>query len=801
MKRYLSIIITLVMALGFSGALTVQAADDAATYPYLYLNFEDSANPGVTHANVSWSEGGAQGTSGSLYAKNYDFGINIPSGLDLMTKYPTKFSAWIKLDTTKTKLKASYDRAGFVVFGPTTTKSATWFANPSLILVDGLGLNSGEWVYMETIVTWDGKMMGDDAGYYDNDKFLAGTSCYFWPRVGDVGGGKVANAVAEDSPTQDIYYWLDDIRMEPILSNTEEEDTSVNVLKTATFDNGIESGIGSVTHSNEIGPDGNAGVAVFNSTEGSYSQLTLDNLPMKYNKLYRTTVKMKAANDETVGAKLRLIYGRSSRLDLTNDPLNRAGDYDGYEHTYADKTLTKDWQTFTFYIKRDVKTFDEKAILPMLRVGNDRAASSVLVDDIEVAEIKNPANGDFEWKKEDYVITHLKPTGNTSLTDYERYGTFFGWFEDGVTTEVSTDVDTAGGSEGTQSAKITATEANGAISQGVYLPKNEEVEIRFRAKAEGSTVGKNIQVKLDRAVEQKDAKDLYEVPDTEMLGENLTLTDEWQEFKIPYTFAVTEPSGLEANVGPRQPFLSFVIENGAMGDTYYIDDLEIGEAKVETETYDLSYVDEASVSGNCIVGETIHLDYSCVVDTKLESGTNFIRVITKDGSGSGELMDSVIADSTGSVDYVVPESVKNKEVYFDILPVTQDNRVGITKRLTVGTAKALYEVSEPTASFDTENNSATGTFTAVNNDPNGNDLKLFITVVAYDKNGRAVRMESKNVVVASGEQTTEPIKCTVSMATKEGFSEIACAKVYVWGGSSVFDTDMTPYTDVKTVTK
>lgn len=796
MKKYLSIILTLVMALGFSSAVAAaDTAASAASYPYLYLNFEDSANPGVTNTKVSWAEGGAQGSGGSLYATGYDFAINVPSGYDLITKYPTKFSAWVKLDTTKTKLKDNYDKAGFIMFGPSTTKDS-WFANTGLIVKSGLGLNSGEWVYFETTFTWDGKMMTEDGGVYDNSKFLNGKSCHLWPRIGDVDAGKPENAIAADSPTQDICYWLDDIRMEPLVTATAEEDgeEGVTTLFSSSFDSDV-AGVGMVSYSAEAGADGKAGVAKCVATEGQYTQITLGQQYMKYNKLYRTTVKMKAVDDATVGKTVRLIYGRNKRLDKVNDPLWYAGDWSGYEHTVSDKTLTKDWQTFTFYIKRDVKTFDESTILPMFRVGKDKEAFQVLVDDIELVEFDNPANGDFEWEKEDAVITHLKDERYmTTPTDYERYGKFFGWFENGVDVTVSNDVDTAGGSEGTQSAMITAIEADGAISQGVFIPQDEETEIRFRAKASGSTVGKNVQVKLDRAVENKSDKDLYEVPDTEMLGENLTLTDEWQEFKIPYTFKVTTPSDVADGVGPRQPILSFVIENGAVGDTYYIDDLEIGEPVVEDESYDISYVDTASVSGDCIVGSTLSIDYSCVIDDRLEGGTNFVRVITK--TAAGELQDSVIADSTGHVDYVVPESVKDKELYLDILPVTGNGLTGAAYRISVGTVKALYEISSK-AVVGT-NDDVTATVTVLNNDPTGERLKLFLAAVAYDTHGRAVRMESESLDVAADGEPDTGI-CTVLTTVKEGFSDVDCVKVYLWGGSSVFDTDMTPYDDVITV--
>lgn len=122
---------------------------------------------------------------------------------------------------------------------------------------------------------------------------------------------------------------------------------------------------------------------------------------------------------------------------------------------------------YEVYMKRNVRTFDEKSVKIQFRVGNTSRASAAgvqegqegvaySIDDFKIEELSVPSNGDFEWLKSDIPATDV---GNGQSDDSYKYGTFYSWFQSGATVEESSDVPTD--SAGKKSAKITTTEANG----------------------------------------------------------------------------------------------------------------------------------------------------------------------------------------------------------------------------------------------------------------------------------------------------------------------------------------------------
>ena len=788
MKRYLSVVLLLGLALTMLGALPVKAEINA-DYPYLYMDFENSSGTGVNGSHTSLAKGGAGGSAGSLYVNQtedaQDYYVPVPS-YDFMVGQRAKLSAWIKLDTSKTKLERQ--SIGYVMYGPSDSGNNSWLGLDSFSATN-LDLNSGEWVYVERFLTWDGAMT--DGGMYDGSKTDT-IPCNICPRVGQYASGIIKDAVAEDSPTKSICYWIDNITLEPAIEKPEGpvEETDTTFLLNAVFDSDADGLTSEVAkYSPATGPDGKPGILKIAGKTGTYHDLQSPMLPIKYNKLYRISMKAKADSSASVGVVPRAIILRSGRLDFTNDPINKHGDADGFQYVSFEQELTTEWQTFTAYVKRNVKTFDENPLSILFRFGDGTKIQKASVDDVRVEEFNDcVTNGDFEDLK-----TDIPPTVNWASPDVEgeddnRYGTFYGWFEEGATAEVSDDVSAE--TEGAKSAKITTIQENGTVCQGVFLPYNIPQEISFWAKGEGESVGKSVQVKLDRFVETKDPDDAYDVPDTEILGTDLTLRDTWQQYTIPYHFEVTKPSDAKPGVGPRQPYISLLVNGGAADMTYYVDDFTVGESK-EANVFPFPYAEDAMVTGNMLAGDTLTLEYTYVSEAGKEQGASFVRVV-KELAG-GDFVAGLFETEDNWFEYTIPKEVSGSSIRFEILPVAKDGTPGVIERVPVVVVKHPQVVQPSLSEFDAESASVTGSLYAENNAPGGEDLELFIVVAVYDKNGCAVRMNSKSVSIPA--EDSAEIACTVSTAEEAGYAPIHKAKLYVWGGTDVFHTNMISYAD------
>ncbi len=799
MKKFITCILALAMMLTMVSILPVQAAEIApADYPYINYSFNEDVsaiNRGGGNYSFSWSEEeGVAGIPGSALltmtagsneeAYAGDIHVRIPDPT-LIIGTKMKVSFWAKVDTTKTKLKAN----DITLLGFGNSNSSHKYFPASKLSGD---LNSGEWVYSETILdNWDGLLA---------DGKLATSNMSLAPRIGgSSGAGTLKTALATDSPTRSVVWYLDEFRVEPVVE-AEEDATNENVLFYDNCSGGKK--VSGGTYNSGIGHDGKAGYASYEVTAAkpAYADFATPSINVKANTWYKMSLWGKADDAATVGHFVQINLMRQARLDKTVDS-SAASDHpapyaaDAYQMIrLTEKKLTNDWQYFEVYFKRNVKTFDNKSMNVWFRCGDDTQPRKFSYDDFKIEEVGGAvSNGDFELKKTDIPSTPHSNSGDTAKDDYNRYGTFYGWHEVGATASVSSDV--PADSKGTQSAKIVTTAEGAELHQGIFVENNSDMLFKFWAKGEGDSVGKPIQVKLDRKVPAKDAIDVFEVPDTELLGEDLVLTDEWQEYEVRYTPAFAANGAVQAGVIPRLPFMSIVVDGGAEGLTYYLDDITYETyAEPVTETLPPKAVN-VSVDGVAIT------DYEVYPYWELEStndgvDNSFVRVVKVLDNGE----EATLAIEPLMYAYTIPEEAMDATLRFDILPGEQvaDGYIyGGYVSVELGKVKPVRTITPVLGEFNAEAGSVTGTLSVENNALD--TLDLFLIVALYDENDCAIRYESKNLSVSTGE--ADNVTVSVSTAGAEGFAPVAKAKAFVWGGSSVFDTDMTPYTDVLVVEK
>lgn len=340
----------------------------------------------------------------------------------------------------------------------------------------------------------------------------------------------------------------------------------------------------------------------------------------------------------------------------------------------------------------------------------------------------------------------------------------------------------------------------------MYIANNTENEISFWAKGEGASVGKNIQVKLDRAVETKDTTDLYDVPDTELLGTDLKLTDTWTKYTIPYSPKFTT-TGTDSTLGPRQPFMSFVVDGGASGLTYYLDDVAINkkaaaepEPDPEPTGYTLPYATDLSLESTNVVGGTATFRYE--FQTELENvfeGNSVVRVMKELADGTSVTLAQLSA-ATNVYEYLIPETAIGGTLRFEIMPFTDGGVAGAVYKISADDMiKTAFTITPTLGEFDAASGSITGSLFVENNKADDSNMNMFLAIILYDEDNGVVRFDSKPISVTKGNSDT--ITLSVTTADDPELKPIVKAKAFVWGGTGIFDTDMVSYADVIEVTK
>jgi len=163
MKRYLSMAVILGLVLSFLS--TIPAA--AATNPYIHETFETETS--VTTSFAEWRETEGLDGTGAMYA-NYTsngdqiYQVKLSDGAAIHNK-DIKISGWIKLDTTKTKLKDA------TIYLYLFNQSGRGYSSVGNASADLASLNAGNWVYFEKVINWTG-------GFTDADAYNPDGCCF-----------------------------------------------------------------------------------------------------------------------------------------------------------------------------------------------------------------------------------------------------------------------------------------------------------------------------------------------------------------------------------------------------------------------------------------------------------------------------------------------------------------------------------------------------------------------------------------------------------------------------------------------
>ncbi len=815
MKRYISMALILGMMLSILSIIPVQAQDATAAYPYTNMTFDTSSDISAIQKGSFTVKSSDEGVGGSVGAASIscnsasitDYKLPIKSP-EILVGRKAKISLWVKLDTAKTKVKQE-NKAWFIIWGKTleSAKTSYRFATGT---TSG-SFNSGEWVKIESILdNWDGTM---NDGKIDLSKGVTLSLRFGGTRDGTATSG----IVAADSPQNTLAFWLDEVRVEPVpekkadeegTEGTEETDEN-NIVFQADCDTDESISGSNVTWNSGAGCDNEPGYMSFSSKDSDkmYSDMDSPKMDINYNTLYRVSVWAKADDDATVGHYVMYNVLRDKRMDRTYDSEEATppSPYGDNQQIKFDGTLTKEWQYFESYFKRNVKSFDDSTLSIKFRCGNNTKGRNFSMDNFKVEVVGEAVtNGDFEWEKNAFPQATYTTTDSTERDDYARYGTFYSWFEQNAVAEVSFDVPDY--SDGTQSAKITTTGENAEINQGLYVTNETDMVFKFWAKGEGESVGKPIQVKLDRTVPavaepwtsgtKSYPGDEFIVPDVELLGEELYLSDEWEEYEVRYQPAFT--GGTSTDVIPRLPFVSIVVDGGAEGLTYYLDDITYEAYEEPTyevlppEVTDL-YVDSTMVAGDDVYLYWMFNTYNDGLDETIIRVTQILE--------NGEEATLAIQHDT---EFTIPETAMGSTIHFDILPCenvfNEDGEevylYGEFVPYTLPEPIKDGKVITPTLG-EIGTDSVTGSLYVENN--KGETLDLFLLVALYDENNCAIRYETKDISVAVG--SVETVTVSVSAAGAEGFAPVKYAKAIALKGTGVFDTDLTPYTELLVVEK
>lgn len=758
---------------------------DSASVHYTFDEAEDinsfSSKMGYTITAANTGYNGSAGSAYMTHASGFGRYRLSANCAETLVGNKAKISFMLKLDTTKTKMQDAVT-VQFVIFG-TDANNASATVDHYNFTTGAYNFNSGNWVKVEYFVNnWNG-ITSNGNKVLDTTKPIT-----IEPRL--MNGQHDSVIAATGSPTTTIAYWFDDFKIEPCNNITFYKDASAT---TNIFTSGASRNTGA-------GCDGQAGYYAATADARIAEKINL-----KANTLYKISLYAKANGTTAVGKNLNaMIVHSGSRLDKTNDSINASvypAPYwggDVYQYVRFDKTLTADWQYMEIYVKRNVSTFVDQKMEIRFRSGNSSSGSEGAydMDNIKVETVGEPiTNGDFEDVKGapgGIPQTIYPPNGSGqdymgSNDDYLRYGNFYGWMENNVT--VTSDASVRPGSTGSKSAKIVTTGADAEIKQGIFVQNETEKVFKFWAKGEGESIGKSIQVKLNRTVPSVDSEDIYTVPNVELLGENLTLTGDWQQYTIPYapdfTYTGTLASNENNTVIPRLPFFSIVVDGGATGMTYYLDDVTFEDYSTELIP---PTVTGLTYTGPQVKGKTLTQSFNFVSFNGGAPGTYFVRVCEIKANGQ----EATLAITPVLSQFTIPETAAGSTLRFDFLPAEYTASGDLYGDFVSYTTDVIRETSITiTPSFGSwSEDSITGHIYAEEIDPEAEDLDLLFIVAIYDANDCLMKYEVLPIEVEAGEPAVDlPLSINAVGLSTYGFASAAKAKAFVWGGTGNADTD------------
>ena len=798
MKKFLSLTIVLTMLLSVFYCFPAEARvyED---YPYIYLDFEENnldqlkANGEVGTMASKWTAGGANGTSGCIsLEESGNWGNNRYALKNPLTVGRTyRASVWVKIKLDD--FKGVVPRIDFILYtkshdNHTAYKSVSLSGTPA----------PNEWVHCTGTFVWDGMAL-NEGNESKNEAITPDAPTTLALRIAAAGSTFWMQLSTNEryGSSFKLTYDMDDIVIEPE-SKTDEPTYDDSYIVAADFEDGSYGGL---TGAKSIVNDAERGgkVAYVESPKGSFNQLMAASTPLKFNHLYKISCWVKRTDDLAVynGEKSRVdcINLAHTRMDFTN--IAPTVQYPGYGISGLEQNK---WQYFEYHIKYDVKTFDGAGAQTGIRVGNSASSKAMgqtgeiglegvqfYVDDFLIQDLGCVQNGDFEHEQAE--IFRVETAGTSKKID-----SVFGWLPENATSSVSTDVRSESEdpeSESTKSMSVNITSNGGRVYQGINFENGKEYTISFWAKGLDMAAGeeKPISIKLDRKVNTVHAKDVYNVPDEETLGDNWTLTNQWKQYECTFTPNYEAASTPEKNVIPRTPFMYFDVDGNKAGTKFLIDDITFVDLTtiVVPEVNPYPYIEDTMlIDDEAVSGATIRFSYEFASDIGNMEYESVVRALISDDGKNWGCIGQSVADF-GEASYVVPDLAIGKKLKIEIAPMDEDYQMGDVATVAVfDEVKKSFEIQPEITKWDESTGEVAASVYIENNLSKLGNQDVVVILALYNDDNALIGTTIKSETITVG--YAETIK--ISALSDES---AANAKLYVWSGTSLADAGEKSY--------
>lgn len=457
--------------------------------------------------------------------------------------------------------------------------------------------------------------------------------------------------------------------------------------------------------------------------------------------------------------------------------------------TSSGKTLTEDWQYYEWIYFRGLNTMGERADakVEFRAYLNKGAGSYVYMSDMSIEPLSIP----------------YQEAVNYGAVDKDAAIENAGWsFEDETKLEKDESFATA----------YRMIETSDSLKQHVQMKNNKKYRISFRAKAESYVdengaavnIGSDVQsvpvfAVLDRSGNTNYIGDWeenagnsdtpsydYQYVSGEALTENdawsaaqatenphWELTDEWQRFSGVYIW------NYKGN-NYRMPLLGFSIgdpQNPAVATW------SIADVKIEEVTGSVGKVQNFNIDGDMIVGTKMSLSYD-YENPEAEEGISYVRILT--GSDSAGWITRDVLKASELRGYTIPEEFGG-QIKVEILPIDYNGNVGILYS-EILTVEKVFEITAENVKWKADSISGEVKFTE-NRSGVTNKEYIIVTCLYTADNTMLSTYQSVPVKISTGDKITE----SFSVPTD---GTAAKARIFVWGGTDVFNTDMIAYTDL-----
>ena len=714
-------------------------------YTWIYEDFEDRAAmlAGTPYNNgtLTYVSGGAGGSKGAgKVTVIQDLGA-IRYNTALKNGQTYRLSAMIKMaDASKVPAEAlSYVQ--FIFYHTQVGGTAKGY---NIVKASGANHSSEEWVRFETEYTFNGTATISGAAAAVED------DCTLELRIG-------TGRLNMFTDTSGYEYFIDDLIVEPVVVVNEPsnenlftggnfEDSSLDsnwqTLNNATYELKTDGGAN--------GTSGYAAITIPQST--SIARLQRKAVPISFNRAYKVSFWHKAGDAAAVGQNIGLYL---QWYDATTSPATNI-----LWQAPSVGTLANEWQKAEVTVFQDGVT--DITVLPVLsfRAPDGKTALTYCIDEIEVV-LLNPGEyiymGDFSGTTEEVEAV---------------------WVNNATKESVELTEDLPEGCSG-KSVKVTELGDYPQFGQGVYVERGKTYTLSFWAKldgltASGSETAETVAMKtyLDRNV----SGTTYTGGEQYVWLEEKTLTKDWQKFE--YTFTCDTETQPES--GYRYPMIKFRMGDGKQRAVYYMADMSMVCASEQVEA--VLKINNLNVSGDLLTGETLTVSGQFSGGTE---GASFFRTLRSENKANWVTVKSEII-SGGNYTYDITEEDKGSYLRFEVLPINSAGAAGpVAAYETAAKVAGMFDVNIALGAWKVDTAELSAAVSVGNN--GGVQRNVLVILALYDANHTMVDVNSAYKQVAAGTQAQIPVQIAVNAEAEE-------ARVFVWEGTSLSDTDCMPYT-------